>query len=296
MKIAIYLWVVLSLLAGTLYGQSSGMEGRQWNVVDVVDSGSGASAGTTAYKTEGTVELDGFVYSKVMRAHGMEIQLNNWQELNWLLRRDSLGRIYERSISQSLAEENLLYDFNLELGDIIQPWDWDICTAQVVGIDSVELQNGEMRKRLEFEYLEIYFGPENAFWIEGIGSGHGLEYPLACYFDYISSLLCYYENGEKLYDANPDANCLVTFTTINTEEATAPSLARIFPNPSTGLVFLDTEHTLHQVQLWTAQGALLQTLPGNVREIDLSVYPAGIYFLRLMTKDGEVEVLRMVRN
>jgi len=54
-----------------------------------------------------------------------------------------------------------------------------------------------------------------------------------------------------------------------------PSL-RIYPNPTTGKVYTETESN---IKIYNLQGALLQETFGN--QIDLSTYPQGVYLLQV---------------
>ena len=60
------------------------------------------------------------------------------------------------------------------------------------------------------------------------------------------------------------------------ETGRAPSLPRIYPNPTTGKVYLQTESN---VRIYTIQGKLLQETFS--KEIDLSPYAQGMYFLQI---------------
>lgn len=288
MKTTMYVWAILSFLSGALQAQSSGMEGKRWHVLESWGWDGGSS--TIVYKTEGLLEYNGQVYSKVWVAYGS--QLENWYGSSRLIRQDSLGSIYV--VNSVHTYDTFSYHFNRNLGDVVST-DLEGCAAEVVGIDSVEMLDGTLRKRLELKHLNYIFGPYSAYWYEGIGSTYGIMDPLYCIIDVDVTLICYFEDDEKLYEKYPNSgDCL--FTIINTEEAASPPLSRVHPNPSAGLVYLDTEHSLDQLQLWSAQGQHLQTLSGDVREIDLSGYPAGVYFLRLHTREGVVEVVRVVRG
>jgi len=57
----------------------------------------------------------------------------------------------------------------------------------------------------------------------------------------------------------------------------------IYPNPTTDIVYIDSES---EIKVYSSQGALLQTIFG--KQVDLSAYPAGIYFLNIQGKLNKV--------
>lgn len=67
---------------------------------------------------------------------------------------------------------------------------------------------------------------------------------------------------------------------------------RVFPNPTTGAVFIESKQALTGWQMYSAQGALL-TQYHNPRlqyqcHIQFETWPAGVYYLRLLTESGMV--------
>ncbi|RAR46639.1 putative repeat protein (TIGR01451 family)/predicted secreted protein (Por secretion system target) [Flavobacterium lacus] len=58
---------------------------------------------------------------------------------------------------------------------------------------------------------------------------------------------------------------------------------KVYPNPTSGLVSIDSD-TLQQVELFNLSGVLLETT--NKNEIDLRPYSKGIYLLKIVTTNG----------
>lgn len=113
---------------------------------------------------------------------------------------------------------NLLYDFNVEIGDTIDHW-WGIEAAgygppTIISVDSIEMC-GKVRKRLQASFFTLGI----TYFIEGVGSNSGLI-PSYEYFESGSYLVCYsdenctpcslrYCNGEVVLgspcdDGNPN--------------------------------------------------------------------------------------------
>ncbi len=59
----------------------------------------------------------------------------------------------------------------------------------------------------------------------------------------------------------------------------------IFPNPTTGILNLDTEETILRWNMISMSGILVATFEGNVQQADLSHLPAGLYLIRIETED-----------
>jgi hypothetical protein len=75
-------------------------------------------------------------------------------------------------LSLTADKDTILYDFNLQLGDtLISSSSYPV----VFEIDSIQLLNGEWRKR--------YVSNSGEAWIEGIGSTNGLLAPYEIYFE-----------------------------------------------------------------------------------------------------------------
>jgi hypothetical protein len=51
---------------------------------------------------------------------------------------------------------------------------------------------------------------------------------------------------------------------------------KIYPNPTTGMVYTGTES---DVKVYNSQGVLLQSIFDN--KVDLSAYPQGLYLLQV---------------
>jgi hypothetical protein len=76
--------------------------------------------------------------------------------------------------------------------------------------------------------------------------------------------------------------------------AAVSSLA-IYPNPSNGIFYVDSNIVCTHSVLFNAMG---QAIKGEVQNnsIDLSAYPAGIYFLRAMDENGNISVSKLIKT
>jgi hypothetical protein len=64
---------------------------------------------------------------------------------------------------------------------------------------------------------------------------------------------------------------------------------QIYPNPTSNSVTVKSDSTIKTIQLYDAQGRLLQTqmTNNNLQTIDLSAYATGIYYLSFSTSSGK---------
>lgn len=206
---------------------------------------------------------------------------------NSFMREDSTKKVF---LKQGSGDEFLLYDFGLELGDSITFSSY--CSLMVVAIDSVQLNNGEMRKRYEFEGIDTPY--TTTYWIEGIGSDLGLltHFFNFCLFDVPAQLLCFYENEELLYPNDPPS-CFLT----QVNDLPDDLKVDIYPNPFEDHITIDDpDFIFKSVQIFNSVGQLLvtKTLNSSFNKISLHELEIGIYYLNLADENGNVFTKRIV--
>ena len=86
------------------------------------------------------------------------------------------------------------------------------------------------------------------------------------------------------YNTNPDIWCVTMSSTLETTEFSKSSVL-IYPNPSSGALFIETEHALQNVQLTDATGRSLQSfdLHIGINELTISNLKPGTYFIQTGT-------------
>lgn len=89
---------------------------------------------------------------------------------------------------------------------------------------------------------------------------------------------------------NPNESITATYyfdnCSVSTQEQNA-HLARLYPNPSTGLFSLDApELDIAQIALFNTQGQHLAVFDAQQQNYDISNLAKGAYLLRLLDKDG----------
>ena len=69
-----------------------------------------------------------------------------------------------------------------------------------------------------------------------------------------------------------------------------PSRVNVFPNPTHGLVRIESDQTLRSMTLYGIRGEMVENRPVGSKELELHLegYSKGLYFLRLVTDEGVV--------
>lgn len=216
--------------------------------------------------------------------------MQDWQEVDIYLREDDQQRVWK----YQYFTESLLYDFSLSIGDSVEITD-DLglpCTLVVTQTDSLTLADMQPYRRLK---LRSAGDPDGSFfgfveWVEGMGSLYGpLYYGGFCATDFGESLLCFFQQGQRLYHDSERETCARFLTSIT--EATPSAAPIVYPNPSQGLlsISLPANHDKPLTfYLYDSSGRLIQQLDiqDSITAVSLQAWPAGTYFYRIAK--GEV--------
>lgn len=218
--------------------------------------------------------------------------LLNWTPTDSYLREDSTSKVY---VSTGSGAESLLYDFSPEVGDTFV-FATQLCDLTVTSIDSILLENGELRKRI------LLHDPYNAYpyaWIKGIGSRNGLlEYQSGiCIIDGGFGLRCFEQNGQILYNPISYSSCFISTSNDNIDGS---SLIGISPNPTKDKIFVDlpTELASTQFTIFSSSGQLVLegSLDQNQLAIDVGELATGLYILTLTLENGESYSQKIVKE
>jgi hypothetical protein len=160
----------------------------------------GAPYNSNWIKFEGDTLIDDTIYMKVYRSED-EFQ-DSWDP-HGAIREDDAEKVYRHMDDTKY----LLYDFNLEKGDSIltSPEGY----AYVADVYTIYLENfGDSLKRIDFSFLKDG-GAVEAYWIEGIGSSHGILQG-ARQVGLIGAgwaMVCFSESGNLLYQNEAYDEC-----------------------------------------------------------------------------------------
>ena len=174
----------------------------------------------------------------------------------------------------------LLYDFDLEVGDVAY-WQYSPGDpAYVVSISWMDVQ-GVQRKKLNLSNGEA--------WIQGIGSTY---HPL-------TAQLYYFENGYTLcsadlhYEGPSTVDSLLYQTAcafVGLDEQMSSPVITLFPNPANGdFLYMKTEAAVSEAVLTDLAGSRLDlAYDAPAASLNIAGVPAGMYLLQLTTNGGTV--------
>ena len=254
----------------------------------------------TRYGINGDTVINGNNYKKIYSLYDSTLTSPNSTYFAAIREQDK--RVY--TVIDSFPEE-ILYDFNLAIGDTITYYYsllWnkvDTFSRVVTGVDSVLLLNGQYRQRWAFAPVDTD-RPDTV--IEGIGSiyNRGLFNPL------VNDMLtdgdewqfqCFKQNDTVLYLNNPDCNrCFCKFLT-DIESVKTPNKLLIYPNPAKDNLTIETNiNTEQKIEIINLIGQTVYTTIINKKAtINTSAFARGVYILKLYN-DKESVVRKFVKE
>lgn len=196
------------------------------------------------------------------------------------------------------SEEFLLADFSMEVGDIMERAEiGPFYSEYIADKDTVYLLDGQPRTRMgvccvtDGEPLCNEEGPSPAthYIIEGFIDPFELLKSSCHLWDnlaYDNILICYYENGELVYKANPEEDDCLTVLADN--EVSRIGNISVFPNPVDQFLQIDIDITLpdSRIEIWSADGRLLSNSVMNNNILSVQHLMPGIYFLKIKSEKG----------
>ena len=69
----------------------------------------------------------------------------------------------------------------------------------------------------------------------------------------------------------------------------------IYPNPVQRDLFIQSNHSIQKVEVYTGTGKLIITKPASTKKIDMIALPTGVYFVKIYTKD-KVIIRKVFKN
>lgn len=253
---------------------------------------------TTGYKFSGDTTINNVPYKKLWFT-GDSLSANNWHEKNEFFREDSQHKIYRYNENG----DELLYDFSLEVGDTFEIGyliNQDPCSWEIDQIDSLELNNGEFRKRFTLKRSDQSFPippVDYIYWVQGIGCLSSLtQFSGTCNFDFSLKLICFMENGDYLYTSPNYNGCFISpISEIELQNF------KIYPNPTTDILTIEKATTFLEDLDWTLFNALGQEIKSAkipafeaTRTISLADLSKGIYFYSLSSDERLIKSGKLV--
>lgn len=210
------------------------------------------------------------------------------------IREDSTHNVY--AYEQSFTMDELLYDFNLQLGDTL-PFSYNHSnglTLTVTGIDSM-YDGSSYRKRMNISCPDLGYTDYVAL-IEGIGSTFGLFTPLEPPFEYAGMLHCFMQNDSVRFTDNSFRACEWVSGIGENEESR--SAVTVCPNPvSRYAVFRTSDEFLNaELKIFSATGmpVLSRILESSSTPVSFDAVPAGLYFFSVTSEHGRQRTGKIV--
>ncbi len=221
-----------------------------------------------------------------------------------LLREDTVARkVFEYISDYPTGHEELLYDFNLSVGNEVEIHGVLLHLDAIQGSfpDPCMAQNGDSVS-CSIVPLRVYrFGDgtfEEVIWIEGIGSAGDLirsEKPwcsdtkLLCHYDSLQNQDYYYHQFNQVQPCQG----IVPVPVIEPEEE-----VKVYPNPSAQSEIYVEGKGIYKVIIRSIQGQILEEVPldkARINRIPLHL-PRGIYLLESFSFNNERAIVKVILN
>ena len=104
-----------------------------------------------------------------------------------------------------------------------------------------------------------------------------------------------YKNGKQVYRLGSGSYHFSTQVPSGVKKQNIAAGLRLWPNPTTGKLNIDSDKTIKSLKLFTASGSkVIELSDTRSREIDMSAMPSGLYLLETLI-DGETSVHKIVK-
>ena len=266
-------------------------ENKTWNVVECMNWG---GCGTQTFKILGDTTIGQTEYKKLYATN--DTALSNWFKYGALREHENIVYFY----LFANETEVVLYDFNLNVGENFitthNSIEYQGCPIEkeVSSIDTVTIENGEERQRINFS--------DGEQWISGIGSIYGLVFVgvYQCIIDMYYDLSCCHENAGLVFQSPNFDNCLIN--TVGLNENNTRINHSVCPNPFTQTTVINFDYSSSQtygLQIINSTGQVVQKInqinSGKI-EISGNQLNSGIYFYLLTNDKNEIVRGKLIKK
>jgi hypothetical protein len=291
----LYLFTILVSIKGQSYIPML-KEGNQWNIYRDI---SNPMHYTEIYKVDIDTVINSHICKKIVET--IDSSISATYIFYCFMFEDTISKKVFAIDNQN--NTNLYFDFNAQLGDtliLFSPAYNTTDTFKVSQVNTLDVNN-ITRKKITLDYFSTNSHLQNVdSWIEGVGSLKGLVYgnvsPLLVGSQY--SLLCFSNHNQILYQDPNSTFCYSTNLKID-EDHRNP--IKIFPNPvlSKTTITFNTPENSSVIYIYDMLGKLVfeKTHLGNsnTEEIDLSVFPKGLYCMIIKADNGIFQKTKLIK-
>ena len=110
---------------------------------------------------------------------------------------------------------------------------------------------------------------------------------------YVVSLTATNGNGSSLI---PFSTVITVQSTVGIADLTQEGI-KVFPNPASDLLYLKSDQTISDVKIFSLLGEeVASSLKRINNSISLTHLPAGVYFLKIITQNNQIQINRLVKQ
>ena len=247
---------------------------------------------TYQFEIEGSVEINGILYSQIYRDDDIYCLLREENEV-----------VYK--YIENTNSEVVLFDFNINIGTTINLYDNDDnysfnCSGYYLNsftdqLEVFEIETqfiaGANRKVIKFLDADFPQGGEILRWIEGIGTSAGLENPwedidITCG----SKLACFETNGVSyfMYGATSCDN-----TTLSIDNQNTLKNIIVYPNPVYNISILQfpLEAEIDQLIIYDVYGSIInhESITKDYYKLNSMKYASGLYLYQVLSKGSIIK-------
>ena len=278
-------FIQFAVLTVALFATSLNINAQEWYIYGVYTWSAPHPVGTfhEQHHQGEAVTIGGQEY------HTIYVQSEaNGNYLDGAFRNEDNQVYYRRWNGSAYDDEELLYDYDLEVGDFFH--DENEHPMQVTEVSTITDLNGVARKKITFSFIGLTDVTE--FWIEGVGSNRGFMnvgmWEAAHDSDgEMYHLLCYHVGNNVSY-VNPEYNdCDLPY---GIDENIVANDVDIYPNPANQEVniLINNGLNISYVEIIDLTGRVVMKSEKTVG-IDITTLPEGQYFVKIV---GETSIVR----
>jgi len=203
------------------------------------------------------------------------------------VREDTVNGVgYYFSTADSI--EKIFINASLNIGDsFLVEGIWN-STHKYYVVDSVWSLMGKKHIRIDIDINPAFGGQwkEKLILIEGIGSNAGIGYQDNSYINNFPYLFCSYKDNNKVFNnIHPSYNQLCFASSVSIYEPSLNNSITIFPSPSTGKIYIQTDEKIQSILVLDLFGKVL--FRGSDSELNLNLTP-GLYLVEVFTDNSFV--------
>ena len=153
----------------------------------------------------------------------------------------------------------------------------------------------------DMDVLTASFSSNTVFWHENLGSGNfGSEQIVSSQVDNTTCVFADDFNGDGKMDVLASSYSLdeiIWFENrgpLGIEENTT-ILFSIYPNPTNGVLSINSSSTVSEITIYNNIGQLLFTFKEK-NQIDISTLSKGIYFVKIKDENGQTETKKVIKK